>query len=79
MTKRKRMKRYYRVTELAQMAGISRQAMSRLLQRKGVEFEWVGPKLRLVPLSELEEKLSSLFRSDRIAKVYEELRRVEDD
>ena len=66
------MNRLFTTIQLAKMAGISRKAMVRLLEKYGIRCMWDGRK-RLVPLSELAEKMPDLFLSDRYARLFERL------
>lgn len=59
------------------MAGMSRQRMSKILERCNIEFVWCGKEgpggKRLVPLSEIDRKLRWLMESRRTADLYEQL------
>lgn len=70
------MKSLYSVAQLAEMAAMSRWAVDRMLKRNDIKCIWVGSK-RLIPLSELVEKLPELMLSDRYAKLFERLAEAE--
>ena len=67
-----RIRRMYSVSQLGEMAGLSRWAVDRLIKRNGIRCVLVGRK-RLVPLSELVQKVPGLMLSDRYAKLFERL------
>lgn len=54
----------YSVGELAQLSGLSKQRMARLLESNGVRYVWTGNK-RLVWLSDIEASFSGLADSMR--------------
>lgn len=63
---KKRVRWLYTVKQLADMSGLTRKRMLRLLETNGVEFIMIGNR-RHVALSELFEKLPSLDASARYA------------
>jgi len=67
-----KLRRLYSVTQLGEMAGLSRWAVDRLIKRNRIECVWIGRK-RLIPMSELVEKIPGLMLSDRYAKLFERL------
>lgn len=66
MSKRPRLKPYYSVTELAEMAGCHRTTMWRRLSKRGHKFAG-GP----IALSELRLLLADLWESLELAAILE--------
>ena len=62
-SKRPRLKPYYSVTELAQMAGCCRATMYNRLKKRGYEF-----KGGAIPLSDIKIILLDLWESREIAR-----------
>lgn len=58
-----RLKAYYTVTELAELAGCDRSTMYRRLKRRGFEFTGTS-----VPLSALKKVLAELWESLELAR-----------
>lgn len=63
----------YTVKELAALAGVSKQRMYRLLDAYGVEYLHAGGRCRLVPLSELREKMWPLVDSFKLYDITQEI------
>lgn len=63
----------YTIRELADMVGISKARLGRLLDRAKVEYVMLG-RDRCVPVSELEDKCKNLWSS---AKFVHHLRKIE--
>lgn len=68
-----RLKALYTVQELADMAGVSRNRMVRLLDAYGIEFMASGTHTKLVPLSQIHEKMKALYDSFKARDMYEEI------
>jgi hypothetical protein len=69
----KSLKSTYTVTELATLAGVTRQRMHRLLRAYGVEPLTVSGGNWLIPLSELRSKMAPLVDSFKMRDMYEEI------
>lgn len=67
-----RLKPLYTIGELAEMAGVSRKRMVKILRAYGVEYLTAGPRYRMVPLSELREKVKPLYDSFKAHDSYEQ-------
>lgn len=56
-----KLRAYYGIGALAELAGMTRHVMLRLLRRSKVRFVRLG-RVSLVPLTELEDRLPTLWR-----------------
>ena len=56
-----KLRAYYGVSALAELAGMTRHVMLRLLRRSKVRFVRLG-RVSLVPLTELEDRIPTLWR-----------------
>jgi excisionase family DNA binding protein len=59
----------YTVSELAELAGVTRKTMRRLLKSAGIRPLMCGRKW-LIPLCEIEEKMYTLRKSFERAEIY---------
>ena len=56
-----KLRAYYGITALAELAGMSRHVMVRLLRKSKVRFMRMG-RVSLVPMTELEERVPTLWK-----------------
>ncbi len=76
----------YTIRELAEMAGVSKKRISRLLDSCGVEYLRAG-RDRLVTISELEQKCESIWSAAKLAhnlrlierERYEQIKQMSDE
>ncbi len=71
-----RIPRLMTIPHLARRLGISRWAAERMLRTQGIKFVLSGRR-RLVPISEIAEKLPEVVASDRLAKLFERIQRAQ--
>jgi fibrillarin-like rRNA methylase len=67
------MKTLYTIQELADMAGVSWKRMDRLVRAYGIEFMASGRHTKLVPLSEIREKMKPLYDSCQMRERYQRI------
>ena len=67
------MKALYTIPELATMAGVTYGRMRRLLDAYGVELVSSGKRNRLVPLSQIREKIKPLHDSLQMRERYQQI------
>ena len=67
------MKTVYTIQELADLADVSRNRMVRLLDAYGVEFLEPGGRPKMVPLSQIREKIKPLYDSFYMRERYQRI------
>ena len=67
------MKAFYTIPELAELAGVSYKRMLRLLDAYGVEFFGEGRRNKLVPLSQIREKMKPMYDSFQMRERYQRI------